>query len=836
MHDSADGLCEEFERSGQLSTLTQALVLYEDLIAENSKKLVSISDFAYDLYQQFNQKCQPPDLDEIHGLDELVDMLRDTLRLQLEPSVDRSSSLVRFAVGLNMRFRQTGQLADLDEAVELLHEALELLPALHPNRLLPLHILAGLLGNRFRHTGQLVDLDEALELHRETLVLQPTSHPERPVSLTNLASALAIRSRHTGQVADMDEAIELYREALALQPETQPDRWYILSNLASVLAIRFEDTGQLANLDEANELLRNALTLRPAPHCDIWLAYTSLAGVLLRRFGQTHELADLNEAIELDREALKLQPAGHPDRSSPLGSLANALHTRFGQKGQLIDLDETIELLREALRLRPVHADLTFAFVLNDLGNALGSRFLQAYQLADIDEAVELYREGLKLLPAAHADRFALFNNLAITLGRRFSQTEQLPDLEEAIMISRESLHILPQEHPASCDISTNLGTMLVLTGDLDDAMAAFRAAVECETATVSKRLYAAQQWASNADGNHDSALEAFQNAIELLPHLAALELDLPSRQQLLMSNSDGLIRNAAACAIRSGMFVKAVELLEAGRGVFWSQALQLRTPLDELSLARPDLAKRLLHVSHALEQGSFRDFSTGLLNVRRRRRLHEIENVHYRNLNESRVKTLEEIRNLDGFQNFLRPLPFSVLNRAAAQGPVAILVDGISGCTALILTTSDVHHVPLPDITISDANVLIKCIRILTASDVIQSDDMYLQSLQEDIRGDALELLIHKDRFGRRVPDSTSKDPNTVFQSVLKRLWLSVAEPIINALGLKVSHCRLSGTCFFTKLTINLEIRLTSPIVVVPDRRICISPTTCSWFIQHWG
>jgi len=68
--------------------------------------------------------------------------------------------------------------------------------------------------------------------------------------------------------------------------------------------------------------------------------------------------------------------------------------------------------------------------------------------------------------------------------------------------------------------------------------------------------------------------------------------LGLQARQQALASGSDGLARDAAACAIRLVQYGEAVELLEAGRGVFWSQALQLRTPMADLHDMAPDIEK----------------------------------------------------------------------------------------------------------------------------------------------------------------------------------------------------------------------------------------------------
>jgi hypothetical protein len=103
-------------------------------------------------------------------------------------------------------------------------------------------------------------------------------------------------------------------------------------------------------------------------------------------------------------------------------------------------------------------------------------------------------------------------------------------------------------------------------------------------------RLKVAKEWASVAHEKQDtSALEAYQIALGLLPQLAAFGLDVRSRPTILITaQSNNLGSDAAACAIDLHRYEEAVELLEAGRSVFWSQSLHLRTPLNDLQNSHP--------------------------------------------------------------------------------------------------------------------------------------------------------------------------------------------------------------------------------------------------------
>ena len=123
-----------------------------------------------------------------------------------------------------------------------------------------------------------------------------------------------------------------------------------------------------------------------------------------------------------------------------------------------------------------------------------------------------------------------------------------------------EALHLLPPLHPDRAKILGHLGSLLFQMYDhssvlncLERAVDSFREAVNLSSASALRRFIVARLWARHADvHSHSSALEAYQHAIDFLPRLATLGHTLQARQEILASQSDGLARNAAACAIRS--------------------------------------------------------------------------------------------------------------------------------------------------------------------------------------------------------------------------------------------------------------------------------------------
>ncbi|KAF8509622.1 CHAT domain-containing protein [Gautieria morchelliformis] len=694
----------------------------------------------------------------------------------------------------------SGRHEDLEEAISLHREALELLPAPHPLRSYPLHNIASALWTRFKQSGRHEDLEEAISLHREALELRPAPHLFRSSSLNDLASALSTRFKQSGQHEDLEEAISLHREALELLPAPHPLRSYPLHNIASALWTRFEQSGRHEDLEEAISLHREAFELFPAPYPLRSASLNNIASALKTRFEQSGRHEDLEEAISLHREALELVPAPHPLRSSFLNNIASALWTRFEQSGRHEDLEEAISLHREALELFPApHPGRSTS--LSNIASALKTRFEQSGRHEDLEEAISLHREALELLPAPHPLRSSSLDSIANALWTRFKQSGRHEDLEEAILFSQDALRLLAAGHPSTCVYSSNLGRIFITayihsndSGDLQSAMDVFRKAVACETSSASERFRAARVWASHAHSSHDSALDAYQAAIELLPRLAMLSLDLSSRQQALTSGTDGLACAAAACAIESGQFERAVELLEEGRAVFWSQALQLRTPMTDLRKVAPGLEGTLRDISLALEQGSLRDVSLDMSNISQQRMSMEREAVRLRRLNDKWLATLEEVRQLKGFEDFLRPRRISTLLGAAVEGPVVILNASKAGCAALILTSlNGVQHVPLA-LTFADVTVLVDLMRNatapghrhLTGSASIRA---HVDGLLRQILSPTTLQLMRQSLESRVMTRVQTNHECNDFQMVLAVLWQTVVRPVFHTLGLEKSN-----------------------------------------------
>ena len=420
-----------------------------------------------------------------------------------------------------------------------------------------------------------------------------------------------------------------------------------LSNLAKRLSTRYDQLGAMQDLDEAIILDREALDLRPQGHLERSMSLNNLAAHLSSRYNHLWAIQDLDEAIVLDREALDLRPQGHPDRSMSLNNLANRLSTRYKQLGAMQDLHEAIILAQEALYLRPQgHPDRSTS--LNNLANRLYTRYKQLGAVQDLDKAIVLAREALHLRPQGHPDRSRSLDSLARHLRERFTRLKQLQDKEDLFSLYVQLVHV-PQ------------------TSSID--------------------LFAARAWIRAAeDFQHPTILLAYETSLRLLiQHLATLP-SLPQHLVILKNLTSSLAVDAFSACLRKRAPTRAVELLEQGRGVFWSQLTRLRSPLDDVvvsSLAGKTLADKFTRLALLIR------------NVLNSPGADQHERVCRLNLKLQRVVT--NIRDLPGLSRFLLSSLFPDLQHAASGGPVIIVNASKYSCDALVVFLArDPVHIPL--------------------------------------------------------------------------------------------------------------------------------------------
>lgn len=836
LNNLASNLLTRFQKSGgQYRDLEDAIILNREALSlrplSHPHRSSTLDNLAIALQTRFLHGSDIQDLNDaicLHG---------EALELREFPHPDRYSSLTNLAEALLIRHERLGKGEDISKALSLKKQLLDLIGPSHPSRSLCLNGLASALSAKFRHGGrQTHDLDEAILLHEQALKLQPAPHPGRPDTLNDLAMSLSTRYDYTSQQRDLDNGVILLEEALHLQASSNSrNRSGFLYNLASVLWTRFcQGRIHRSDLHRAIVLSKEALELQIVSHSHRAAVLTTFGNALWARYDLEGQYADLQEAILCHRKTLDLQNMSHPNRTNCLNSLATGLLERFRHGGQRADLDEAISLHIEALKLRPPpHSERTQS--LSNLAVAFLTRYGTSNQKEDLTQSIGLFKQALDLQDQDHPKRHialtnlavalgalfskdgnqanldqaivfqrqalaigetknrkpGLFHNLAIAISARFEHGGQHHDFDEALALYKQAIDLYPLSHPGRALSLQGSGKLLahahLLTGrkeseHLEQAMSTFSSVLAHPSGLpVHVRFLLATTWASYADVHqHSSALDAYDAVSEVMPQLAAFDLDIQSRREALNPGTDGLARKAAHCAIRNNRVDKAIEYLEAGRAVFWSQALRLRSPFDQLRVVNSELGERLQGIAAALERGSHRNVVVKTFDNRAKMTLEE-EASQLEHLGKEWLKGLDEVRNIAGFEDFLKPLRLSSLKLAATNSPVVFLIPNDHASDCIIMTSTTTHHIPLsPKLCTSELRKLVK---------MIQSAALFSTVMRSSEGTEGHENWVDngEDRLGaRRLGGTIPSDQ--VFKCVLQILWNEVVMPVVGFLDIQVS------------------------------------------------
>ncbi|KAI0283878.1 CHAT domain-containing protein, partial [Russula brevipes] len=304
-----------------------------------------------------------------------------------------------------------------------------------------------------------------------------------------------------------------------------------------------------------------------------------------------------------------------------------------------------------------------------------------------IDKHISDGQAFLALLPRSHPLRTACLFGMALTWSRRHELFFGKPEyLEEAIFRFRAYLGALPLEDPQrhiATHYLTSLERKRFMEKDLDELMQLYPIAATDTYASAPNRFHISCQWAKTARAfRHPSASTAYQSAISLMQDSLAFAPTLEIQHFRLVEmrhDHEKLPLDYASYQVRIGHLEQAIETLEQGRGLLWSEMRGFRTSIEQLRAVDLSLAEKFAAVNRDLEAlttsgsssvwmdgGEFDDNKEmdpfGRLVVKQRKLLDE------------RKSLIVQIQALQGFESFLMAPSFDTLRSAAARGPVIII------------------------------------------------------------------------------------------------------------------------------------------------------------------
>jgi CHAT domain-containing protein len=316
--------------------------------------------------------------------------------------------------------------------------------------------------------------------------------------------------------------------------------------------------------------------------------------------------------------------------------------------------------------------------------------------------------------------------------------------LDSEIEIASDLLQMRPRKM-RQLELCRMLAFCYALGNQRDESVSMFEGAFQAESATTSERLNMAWWWATLARAwDHSSTTLAYQNTLSALQSSLAGAFTMQLQPVLIgrLGLKTQIPLEYASYRIQIGQFEMAVETIEQGKTLIWSELYGLWPFVGGLRRANPDLADKLATVSEELvavndsilghraggsqlneeEEYQHMDDFSPIFNKRRR-------------LLRKRQDVIAAIKHLPGFENFMEPVPFRTLQHAASRGPIIIINHCPWRCDILIvLHNSPPSHIPMTDGFYERANTLASTLLESRTTHGVKSE-LYEQELRSILK-----------------------------------------------------------------------------------------------------
>ncbi|THH01595.1 hypothetical protein EW026_g1122 [Hermanssonia centrifuga] len=419
------------------------------------------------------------------------------------------------------------------------------------------------------------------------------------------------------------------------------------------------------------------------------------------------------------------------------------------------------EVLSPGSRMRPVNSWVEETSRLHDLGCAITKQFAVS-PLRDnrqMSIALTVLRLAEQLAPRNSSQRWEYLFSLGTSHRVRHEIVQQpgWKDIKRAVELQSKAVEKLlvpnPRRIPALSSLACSLLQLAQASGDETQyyrAVDLLEHVADAFYGFIHDRLEGAILWASllhsdtpfsfeDEQTQLQRALEGYKKAISLLARAVWIGLSTSSRLARLHSVPKTFASDAAACAIRLAELQSdpqrrqqylgtAVELLDQGRAILWSQASQLHADLRLLSTRQPELAAELNGVAAELARTAFKDGNADSGNA--------TADLAYK-----WDELVDRVRQLDGFHDFLRSTPFAALRQAA--GPTTIIIVNVSEhrCDTIIIPSQGaVRLVPLPKLSKSQVDDNVQDIHSLLPS---KDDRGEFETIAHDLWGDICQPVL---------------------------------------------------------------------------------------------
>ena len=531
-------------------------------------------------------------------------------------------------------------------------------------------------------------LEEMTSLTQELLTSDPSSdHTTCASACFTRAVAYILPELSPDRL--LNEIIDCLRLARMHKPDMREFHFY----LAKCLFIRYDHTHNDV-FDEAVSILDELIASISPGDEFIDKCQEFLADLVMFRSIAHGQPENSEEAIYRARTFLSSSSAEDTLYPNWTLVLEHASKNRFKNFGSIDGLEAssssddpsdnpwTIDNLPPVGALTRTHKTRPLFGLLNGIRNN---------SITDVEEAIEL---GRSILASSHIDSESS-RDFAIILFEAFQRTKNTNYLNESIQTSRQ---LLARQIPRFLRLELIfklLGSLItrfeVSPGHLmEDRLEVVELLPQLlDTASqflsLPRRFNFVCIWAFRAHAiQHPSTSIAYETALSLMQDIAPFSPTLQLQHTTLTTlsaDSHEMPLAYASYQVERGQLEQAIETLERGRALLWSEMRHLRTSIDQILDADPELGHKFAALNRDLEELTKSIAPSHKLNIddtvaddlRAGDQFGSLL-LRQRGLLKERDELISQIRALPGFDRFLTFLLFDTLRSAASSGPVIIV------------------------------------------------------------------------------------------------------------------------------------------------------------------
>ncbi|KAF9465881.1 CHAT domain-containing protein [Collybia nuda] len=718
-----------------------------------------------------------------HGCYELLGSIQDLdfaiiLKLSSVNLVStKSPDLPRYQLGLatsfSERYKKLNNLEDLNHTIQYYKMSvenygafIETLPEGHLKVSQGYQLLAKAFTTRFKRLYRENDLDAALNYHQCAVHILPLGHPSLSLCLITLSGSHQRHFERYGKLGDLEIAHKFNIAALecgdASLLENDPDT---LNHMAITHTSLYNRLGNVNDLIDALRYLKLAMERTPPGHPGLPLAEQNLAlgyTAYYRRFGNVD---DLYNAIKYSKKAADSVPQGAEDFAFHQVCLEVQYSDLYDRTHCLNDLEIALKCSKAAVEATPPGHHKYSAHQLH-LAQAYTQRYRKLGNHADLISAHECKKEAVKYHELSSPYLPGHQESLAMSYLEHYRAFKNPNDLDEALIYGMSAYHSTSEGHFDIPRHQHSLATTFLERfrnfkdpSELYCALHYSRLSTQSLSTSPNVLWKSATSWAKMAfQYKQPECVKAYKAALQVLPQLIWLGSSLATRHDVLNNhNISDTVSNAVAAAIQFHQPETGVEFIEQGLSITHKQSLQLKDEVTSLVEQYPIDAAALKQISYQL------GYTMALPSPDDA--LPHGSPVDHHMLAAQRTQLIQKIRTYAGFEDFFLPTSCANLLNVASEGPVILLnCSSLGQSDALILLPLPlgIKHVRLPEAHFKAVQLHITKLRTALRVCKIPGRDV--------------------DRYGQPKPGGIS-DSQALFQMVLQWLWVSVVQPIFDAL-----------------------------------------------------